>query len=949
MKGFFRSLDDIDEIIKDGSSFQNARALIALMTNSASTIYALNLLDAGWLEPLESLGYFRGDSSNASSFAAESIVFWPVSAYLKRIAKKAQGDHRIGQTLSRILSFMPTPRNYAIVRDMIEISVALPREMRRGIVPVVQRVLSRADNIEFANVSALITSLAEEGDVSPALRLFSTVFAIFRVDAETPGPNLSAAARTFMDNWNYRQEMKKCLPSLTRTGGLRFLEHLCQVLDEHVRLDAKGGFQGPDDFSYIWRPAIEEHSQNIHDDPRDTVITAIRECAASLALQMPSQFPEIIEMMDSRQWFIFTRIMLYLLAESPVASAGEIAKYSTQPYLFSEVGVRHEYALLLRNRFSILSGDQQGAILRMIENGPDLTGVMAHVQRAFNRSLTEVEAVAHVRRWQYDWLSFIEAHLPREWEDRFEVLKREFGEPVHPDFPHYTSSGFSLGGMGALVSGLDEGIGVETLLERFGGHNGAVVFSEEELRDTARALRNLNQKDRYTIAARAREVVLLPVLLLDAMASALLSPVDGLKEKIPMILSLVAGIVDRAAVVGSESEREALLEVATRVVYQLLPDGGGQITGEQLPILRRIMTQLLTFVRPDISEHRRKVYGNVDPLTEAINGLDGRIVDAGVKVASLERNLTSGNNSRNQAPTWLFSNLSSILPRLAPHELRVSAILGYRFPWLTQLSHSWSVEHARSIFPMQPSQSPRWAVAWSSYVMYSGAYDDVFEILGSQYEKAVGDMSEKKLTSRSNPDLGLAQHLAAYYWRGRLTLKDKLFQEFMRLGSEDTISMFLLTIGRGVGEGAEIPSEALQQLADWTVSKWRSRRRTAKKALSAFGWWFPHGPLGDSRWRIELLRKAVMKSGTVQNLDQVLKTLEELALDMPDQVIGCLRALALGSTNESTTYHLSSKSETILEKAVQGASISTLKRIREIADHFGSHGYFQYRRFAVVA
>jgi hypothetical protein len=631
---------------------------------------------------------------------------------------------------------------------------------------------------------------------------------------------------------------------------------------------------------------------------------------------------------------------------------GLIAKYSTEPYLFSEVGVRHEYSLLLKNRFKLLSTEQQNTILKMVENGPDMANYAAQVERALGRPATEDELSSHSRHWQYDWLSFVEPDLPGKWKDRFTALKLEFGEPEHPGFPYYATSGF-VSGIGSLVSDPNGEIAVESLLATFAGTGGVPIPTGEELHAAAARLRNLTQEDRATITERAEEIVLLPVPLIDAIASALLSPTGESGAELTAALRLGVSVAERATTVGSEGDRDALLEVATRVIYHLVPDGGDRVSVEDLPMLRQIMIGLLPFVKTDGSGQRNRSVEDFDPLTDAINCLSGRIVDAGVKVALLERKL-GGAAGGLQQPEWLLSNLSAILSRLADNEMRVSAILGYRFPWLMHLSRSWAAEHAESVFPLLPAQHLRWVAAWCSYVMYSGAYDDAFEVLGSQYAKAVDEMSRKPLfkKSRGNPESGLAQHLAAYYWRGRLTMRDQLFQDFAKIGSEVAISGFLSTIGRGMRDGTKVPSgplEALRALADWMVSKWKPRRKATNKALSAFGWWFPHGSLGDPRWRLDLLRRAAVRAGTVQNPDQVLKALDDLALNLPDQVISCLRTLALGSPNEGTAYFLATRSEPILEKAAQGASTVTAKKIGEIADHFGSLGHFEYRRFATAA
>jgi hypothetical protein len=948
MRGFFRKVDEIDAVIKRGSSRENVLKLISMMTSSALTIYTLDLLDPSWLEPLESVGYFRDRPSTGNESGTAANPFWPVSRYLRKVAKETQGNLRIAQTLYRILSFMPSPDTYAIVRDMIDISISLPREMLRGVVPIIQRILSSSDNVEFVNVSELIISLTENNDISPALRLFATIFAVFRKSSDTSRSNFPSPAIAFMDNWHYREEMGKCLPPLMDRGGMRFLEHLCQLLDEHMRIDAKDKFQGPDDYSYIWRPAVEEHEQNTYDDPRDTLITAIRDCATFISARTPSQFPEIIEMMDSQQWFVFTRIMLYLLAESPVAPREMIAKYATEPYLFSEVGVRHEYSILLKNRFNLLSTDQQGTIFAIIENGPDQTSFTAHVQRNFNRPASQDERTSYQHRWQYDWLSYIQADLPSDWRSRFEDLKREIGDIDDPSFPVYRSSGAGQGWSEGPAAGREQHMTIETLLGR-GHQEGAMVLSGEELWRIAARLRNLTEMDRGTVSARTEEIALLPVMLVDAITSGLLDGVKQSDETLPTVLRLATAIVTKATVVDHEADQEALLAIATRIIHQVVPTEIGQVNQEQLETLTALMSRLLTFVKSGPTGHAIQASEQSDPLNEAINTLGGRIVDTGIRLALFERKLIGNGGDDKQGPNWLFGSLSEILLRLTPHERSVTAILGYRFPFLMQLSPSWAAEYAQHVFPLSATQSERWFVAWGSYVTRSGAHDTVFEVLQPQYAKAVSQLAGNHLPSSRDREFGLAQHLAGYYWRARITLRDKLFQDFMLLASEGGISAFLSTIGRGVQDRTATPVGALQALADWILSKWKSRRRAAKKALSAFGWWFPHPALGSPLWRIELLRKAVTKAGSAQNLDQVLTALEQLALELPDQVLRCLRALAYGSPNESISYHLASRSVPILEKAAEGVSAASVSYIGEIADHFGSLGNFQYRRFAARA
>jgi hypothetical protein len=118
------------------------------------------------------------------------------------------------------------------------------------------------------------------------------------------------------------------------------------------------------------------------------------------------------------------------------------------------------------------------------------------------------------------------------------------------------------------------------------------------------------------------------------------------------------------------------------------------------------------------------------------------------------------------------------------------------------------------------------------------------------------------------------------------------------------------------------------------------------RALAAFGWWFPNAFLGDTNWRLRVLRSAARKARELENIDRVLKELDLLAPKNPTLVIDCLAGLTAGKAKQTAAYHLATHSAGILEKAIDVANAPTRVKIGEIADYFGAHGHFEYRRFA---
>ena len=103
MKHFFQKLDNIDSILQNGASRENAECLVALMTDPVSSFYVFDKFDASWLEPLESIGYFRQLSSGIGGSKDEPTAFLPASAYLKKIAADAGANGDLAQTLQRVL------------------------------------------------------------------------------------------------------------------------------------------------------------------------------------------------------------------------------------------------------------------------------------------------------------------------------------------------------------------------------------------------------------------------------------------------------------------------------------------------------------------------------------------------------------------------------------------------------------------------------------------------------------------------------------------------------------------------------------------------------------------------------------------------------------------------------------------------------------------------------
>jgi hypothetical protein len=648
-------------------------------------------------------------------------------------------------------------------------------------------------------------------------------------------------------------------------------------------------------------------------------------------------------------------VLLYLLGTSPTAPINLIVHYSTQPYLFSEVTVRHEYSLLLKNRFRVLNVEQQNVVLKMIENGPDRLSYERAITDFNFAAPSKEEVETYVGSWKLDWLSFIAEDLRADWATKYEELKKELPPSLNPEFPHSMHSDFGLVARSpnAPLSPPDDANGEATsgALDRLlrlgsGGSEPIVADLDRFLKE----LQTLAEASPQLILERIDEIAALPPRYLAPIAKALANRTVAVDARfmVPMLRLGVTAAQSTGKAQDLE-EREKIRNYLAGILDIFFQDESQSLEAEHLQRFSEMAESLLSTVSLVSGQQAYGDSEDFDPLFWAINSVDGRIVENAIKIALRERKL-QGEIDRVE-PQWLLKALSHLLATMPFDEVRITAILGYRFPWLAHLSKSWATKNAEAIFPLSSEFRWRWEAAWCTYVGFSGAYNDVLEILINQYAKAVNEVSTKHTfkKSRLNPDQGLAQHLAVYYWRQLITLQHPLLIDFLTLGGEKPVKSFISHIGQGMRNVEGIPlkvTDSLRVLAEWMVSAWRPRRNNTKKALSAFGWWFPHTFLGDANWRLRLLRGAVKKAGNLDNIDQVLTDLDQLASEESTLVIDCLKGLTNGGHKDTSAYFLANHSVRILEKAAIGATTSTKAKISDIADYFGSKGHFEYRRFA---
>jgi hypothetical protein len=176
----------------------------------------------------------------------------------------------------------------------------------------------------------------------------------------------------------YGEILKKNIPDLVRAAGSPVFEMLCSLLASAIHSRARSEPVRREDYSTGWRPAIEDHDDNLPArDLRAMLVQAVRDAAGQLAEADPRATPQIIQSLEQPNYPVFERIALHLLrvrADVPLDLARDRL---IRKDLFDSAGHCHEYTLLLTHRFGALSPADREHILGWIEAGPDLQGFIA--------------------------------------------------------------------------------------------------------------------------------------------------------------------------------------------------------------------------------------------------------------------------------------------------------------------------------------------------------------------------------------------------------------------------------------------------------------------------------------------------------------------------------------------------------------------------------------------
>lgn len=954
---------------KTPTSDQVSQAIALIGSRGHYQYFFDRLENPEWIKPLQAKGFFSNPPPLDRDEEKGTIGFppWPESRYLARMALLESGLVR------DVILKIPDTENVRVCEDLAEATLAMPPEIS---VTLVEKAKSWARSpyqlLLPEKLGNLVAHLARGGETDVALELAQVLLEVLpdkkrqekTLDDRTFSLPPEATAR--FDQWDYEEILKKNIPELVRAAGLKAFDFLRDLLETAIRFSRRGGENDkPEDLSFIWRPAIEDHPQNIHHSLKDVLITSVRDAAESISRTKAAHIRDLVSKLESRPWRVFHRIALHLLRCFPDISLELIAERLTDHDLFEDGCCRHEYTMLLGDCYSLLSSKQQKIILGWIEQGPDLKKFKKMEEEFTGKLPTDEEAQRYRRYWQRDRLAWFKKSLPKKWKHHYEKLVAELGEPEHPEFESYSESW-----VGPTSPKSAEDLKAMTVpdiakfCKTWQPSGDPMTPSPEGL---GRMLSPVVEEDPARFSEGANEFLDLDPTYVRALLSGFR---DALKKErtfhwIPVLDLCCWVLKEPREIFGKgheERDKNPHWGWARKTIADLisagLKEGLGCIPYDLRKTVWEVIQPLTGDPDPTPEEEARYDGSNMDPSTLSINTTRGEAMHAVVHYGLWVRRHLEKNPDAKERLARAFDEMPEVREVLKNHldisrdpSLAIRAVYGQWFPWLVLLDPEWAKRHAGQIFPPKEDERDLWAAAWNAYVTWCKAYDNVFDVLGDQYVLAIERLGEvdKEIDHLMNPESRLGEHLLVFYWRGKFDLNhpESLLVRFWEKASPSVRGWVIQFVGRSLkNDKGSVPTVVIKRLEVlWERSLSEAKNASDKKSflpeMVAFGWWFASEKFHD-KWAMEQLLEALRITQKTDRDHLVVERLSVISERMPMEAVQCLEYLVKGDKEGWKIHGWRDKAKMVLSNALQ-AQGSAAEMAEDLIHYLGRRGYLEFR------
>jgi hypothetical protein len=932
------------------------KAKAAIKRTSDFDYFFDNLKSPTWIRPLFDEGFFNHPYPPIQDERYMRFPVWPASRYLIRMAETSPAE------VAHVALRIPETNNVRVWEDLAEIALKLPPPLAVKFVPLAKQWLQSPHQLLLPEkLGQLVSHLAKGDQFAAALALAKQLIVVLpdltakesdHDEAEKYRP--SPRPRAQFEEWEYERILTHNIQDLTTASWQDTLTWLCDLLDQAIFLSRySDSDSGQEDYSRIWRRAIEDHAQNVSHGLKDLLVSAVRDAAQQIASSRPQAVQEIIGLLEGRRWKIFHRLALHLMRLYPDTIMDVIRAHLTDHDRFEEAV--HEYKLLLQAMWARIDPEAQNSILRWIEAGPaDIEERSANWEKEKRERPTPEQQDKYKKNWQLKKLALIHKDLEQTWKDRYRALINELGQPQHPEFSSYTVTW--TGPTSPKDKEALQALSVPELksfLEGWQPQKDWRGFSAtpEGLGRTLTAIVSVDPERFAQSALEFRGIDPTYVRsIIEGLDQAL-----GHNRPFPWqpVLNLCRWAVEQPLVLSGRvvSERDADPDWgwARKSIARFLSSGFSRDTLAPPFDLREsawaILHPLTEDPDPTPKDEVESRGNNWEPTTLSINTTRGNALHALIRYAMwIQENLDKSTGT-SQPDTHTFESMPEVRKVLDYHlvpandpSAAIRSVYGQWLPTLYWLDSSWVAARVKKIFPTETYEFRLHLAAWDAFIGFTNPYKKLFQLLKDEYQAAVerigANLPEQELSA--NRDERLAEHLMVLYWWGELSLEEHqgLIIRFYEKVSPELSAHGMEFLGRCLRDNKELPEDAIERLKQLWV--WRLTQITTSgkskhytKELSEFGGWFASGHL-DLEWSMSQLTEVLKRTGKTEPDHLVIERLAVVSHQIPGQAVECLRLLIEG---DKEGWLLLGQQDNV-RKILSTALISADHHVREVATEF---------------
>jgi hypothetical protein len=905
-----------------------------------------------WIQPLKEREFFKYPPSAVPiQDGGVQHISWPASKYLARMAKFAPNE------VAQIFTEMET-NNASVAVDMLDGALAMPTEFAATLMPALCKTIdSGLFSLDLEASTSLCIRLASEGQGDAALRLADCLFKpTFAIDGDTP-------RRT--NKHFYMEGLKRIIPALVAARSAEFLRQMCTWLLACV--EAKNGVNKDTgyDLSFMWRPAIEEHEQNSEFDFAGLLVSRVREAFELAISDRRVTLDASLLLLNRDGYLVFKRLRLHLI-NAFAEQVPELARTMIMDAsLFDAVGFKHEYAMLLGRRFSMLEQQERVTWFGWVEAGPSKDELDAQTPDADRQS--------YVEYWQFEHLHCVRDHLDGKWRDFYREKLSKYGEPKLADFHVWSDSPqwgdespFDLNQLTGLpfAEGVAKvsswkpdktsyfGPNVRGLAGTFAQY---VATNLEGFSKEASALRDCHPIfvrtfiDELTKAIEAGKNVELQSVF-ELCRWVLAQPLrqgknqgpdwDGEDADWQWTRNAISRFLKAICDAKTQDDRRYAASTFRGAIWELLEP------------LTRDPAQTVIFRNGDQQDVRLQDY-----LMHAINSPRGKAVDAALSYArwiALGEKLTQ--NGQKEIPGG-FDAMPEVRTMLdwqiaqGNQSPEAGALIGAHIDLIYSIDRSWLAINSDKIFDLRAIETDYgkthgWA-AWNAFLIWVQPHIEFYRLFKPQFTHTVEQSFSVKPLQESDerPMDRLGEHLMLLYGRGQLGLNDDagLLKEFLTRSTHEFRFHAIEFVGISLVGEKKVPQDVIERfmkLWDWFWPVTAKEAGSIPSARRLFGYWFHCGKFPED-WCVRQFEEFVQVVGIP---DPDYDIVEQLAEVGDANILPAIRALdrMIRADKEGwRTYGWRQNAKKLLLRAMKPDNAER-GRALQLINYLGRRGYAEF-------